>query len=649
MQVPNEWRPLRRVPPPMGTVGLDAATQLGSASTGNHRDANQSSAMQQQQQQQRRPYFTQPRTVNQEEHRHVHNIIKHQGQAYHTSSPMRNGIASSAAQVRNHPSMSGSHSHRSLKFNEKAQRQSQQPASSSSSSSMSMDPLDTKKRRLPYFLDPNAADQQDAMEEYPVAAASPQLAQNKQSTKNTTTAPSLPIHNAWATPKLTKQTSDTKQKFQIQTNNNNAESAPRPPVQFMPRPPNICLPTDAVVQVASTREEGQFLAKELRALLTLAEEERAAPGATQTLGAAPTCACPIGAVGFDLEWRPNFRRGEAPNPVALLQLAGPLKRIYLFQIIHWALPNNNAPRIHDPIMRANAARMRLGPELADLLSDPRILKVGVGVTGDVSKLLMDFDIQISGALDLSTYANERLEEFSTAENAATITSSSNSPSPTVPTEFNAAASSSSTPLSSNGTVVPGILPSSSSTPTPSSSSSSPPPLASPSSSILPVRVTNPTWSLAKLVAHCLGLELPKPKKVRMSNWELSPLTSGQKNYAALDALVGLQVYEKLHQQHQIGNTCTQAILYGMNIKSKPKRIDPAESSIIPVEITVRTVSPSITLVEESDDFDLTDINSNSNPKGMTKRQNIDFIGSNVAATAAAAVTVARRQIQVIDE
>jgi ribonuclease D len=43
----------------------------------------------------------------------------------------------------------------------------------------------------------------------------------------------------------------------------------------------------------------------------------------------------------------------------------------------------------------------------------------------------------------------------------------------------------------------------------------------------------------------LGKELPKPAHLRLSDWEISPLSENQKRYAIADAWAGLLVYEAI--------------------------------------------------------------------------------------------------------
>lgn len=68
-------------------------------------------------------------------------------------------------------------------------------------------------------------------------------------------------------------------------------------------------------------------------------------------------------LGFDIEWRVNFRTGMAQPKVALLQLADDTS-CYLFHIFHSGLTTS----------------------LVKILAAEHILKVGAGVLGDCEKL-----------------------------------------------------------------------------------------------------------------------------------------------------------------------------------------------------------------------------------------------------------------------
>lgn len=53
------------------------------------------------------------------------------------------------------------------------------------------------------------------------------------------------------------------------------------------------------------------------------------------------------------------------------------------------------------------------------------------------------------------------------------------------------------------------------------------------------------WSLAALTEEFICKELPKPKKIRLGNWELYPLSNAQLQYAATDAFASWQIYQVL--------------------------------------------------------------------------------------------------------
>lgn len=54
-----------------------------------------------------------------------------------------------------------------------------------------------------------------------------------------------------------------------------------------------------------------------------------------------------------------------------------------------------------------------------------------------------------------------------------------------------------------------------------------------------------TFSLQKLVDRYLKLHLPKTKKLTISNWETTQLTSSQAHYAAADVVTVIRIYERL--------------------------------------------------------------------------------------------------------
>ncbi|KAJ3811827.1 hypothetical protein F5876DRAFT_75444 [Lentinula aff. lateritia] len=102
-------------------------------------------------------------------------------------------------------------------------------------------------------------------------------------------------------------------------------------------------------------------------------------------------------IGFDLEWKPNFRPGEAENPIAVIQIA--------FQTASYV--------VHVRWMR------NLPDGLAEILENPRIVKVGVGIQNDAKKLFRDLRICLNSCVDLSLFVKcvdsglfaERLDRY----------------------------------------------------------------------------------------------------------------------------------------------------------------------------------------------------------------------------------------------
>lgn len=96
-----------------------------------------------------------------------------------------------------------------------------------------------------------------------------------------------------------------------------------------------------------------------------------------------------GPLGFDMEWKPIYNKGQAENPVSLIQLANS-ETILLIQI---------------------SAMPRFPEGLKELLSDPRVVKAGVGIQGDCKKLFSDWGVPMRNCVDLSLLArtvdNER--------------------------------------------------------------------------------------------------------------------------------------------------------------------------------------------------------------------------------------------------
>ncbi|KAG6769041.1 hypothetical protein POTOM_024656 [Populus tomentosa] len=91
-------------------------------------------------------------------------------------------------------------------------------------------------------------------------------------------------------------------------------------------------------------------------------------------------------VGLDIEWRPNRTR-QMENPVATLQLSTG-KDCLIFQLLH--CPTG------------------IPQSLYDFLSNKNYTFVGVGIEGDVEKLVEDYDVSMGNAVDLRVLAAEKL-------------------------------------------------------------------------------------------------------------------------------------------------------------------------------------------------------------------------------------------------
>ncbi|KAK7387613.1 hypothetical protein VNO78_28532 [Psophocarpus tetragonolobus] len=92
------------------------------------------------------------------------------------------------------------------------------------------------------------------------------------------------------------------------------------------------------------------------------------------------------AIGFDIEWKPTFRKGVPPGKVAVMQICGDSSQCHVLHLIHSGIPRN----------------------LQRLLEDPTIMKVGAGIGGDAAKVFRDYNISVKGVMDLSLHANQKL-------------------------------------------------------------------------------------------------------------------------------------------------------------------------------------------------------------------------------------------------
>ena len=90
-----------------------------------------------------------------------------------------------------------------------------------------------------------------------------------------------------------------------------------------------------------------------------------------------------GVVGFDTETKPSFRKGES-HPPCLVQVAT-ARTVYLFQL----------------------RRPEVLPVIAELLAEPRAVKVGVALADDLRPLKLLFPFEEKNTLDLGIVARRR--------------------------------------------------------------------------------------------------------------------------------------------------------------------------------------------------------------------------------------------------
>ncbi|KAF9229578.1 ribonuclease H-like protein [Gyrodon lividus] len=91
---------------------------------------------------------------------------------------------------------------------------------------------------------------------------------------------------------------------------------------------------------------------------------------------------PQGPLGFDLEWRPNYHKGQKENPVAVVQLASS-DIVVLLQI---------------------SAMSEFPTQLRELLNSPNWIKAGVSIQKDCEKLHNDYGVSVRNCVELSLLA-----------------------------------------------------------------------------------------------------------------------------------------------------------------------------------------------------------------------------------------------------
>ncbi|KAK9138450.1 hypothetical protein Sjap_009044 [Stephania japonica] len=115
---------------------------------------------------------------------------------------------------------------------------------------------------------------------------------------------------------------------------------------------------------------------------TVAEVEKATMELLESIESKGNVLDPI-ALGFDIEWRPTFRRGVALRKAAVMQICADASTCYVMHVIHSGIPSI----------------------LQSLLEDPKYVKVGVSIANDAVKIWKDYKVCVKSVKDLSPLAN----------------------------------------------------------------------------------------------------------------------------------------------------------------------------------------------------------------------------------------------------
>ncbi|KZS91589.1 ribonuclease H-like protein [Sistotremastrum niveocremeum HHB9708] len=99
-----------------------------------------------------------------------------------------------------------------------------------------------------------------------------------------------------------------------------------------------------------------------------------------------------GVIGLDIEWKPMFTKGAPLNPVALVQLADPEYVVIVQLSFMWRFDANGKKVLNMP------------QELARIMDDAGVIKLGVGIGDDAKKLYRDYKTNSRSLVDLSTLA-----------------------------------------------------------------------------------------------------------------------------------------------------------------------------------------------------------------------------------------------------
>ena len=241
-------------------------------------------------------------------------------------------------------------------------------------------------------------------------------------------------------------------------------------------------------------------------------------------------------IGFDIEWRPTIHPGQY-NKTAVLQLAISDNKVLILQLRSKQLKIKN-----DEITSSTLVNK--------ILTDPRYLKCGVGVSDDCKKLKMDLDnLYISSFLCVDKLAKEVYESKFHLRFGKDLHN-------TLQENFNFLKHLESVEFTDNLELDELVI----------------------NIDILNNYLTHvkkdegngiyillpypqlPKCSLKYLSKYYLDFDLLKSKRVIMSNWESYPLSEAQIKYAALDAIIGLYLAKLLINEQTTTSNIRNSII-----------------------------------------------------------------------------------------
>ncbi|KAG8778841.1 hypothetical protein FRC15_010532 [Serendipita sp. 397] len=247
-------------------------------------------------------------------------------------------------------------------------------------------------------------------------------------------------------------------------------------------------------------------------------------------------------LGFDIEWRPSFVKDRPENRVATIQIASK----------------------HDVSVVQISNLGHVPQNLRDILRNPNIIKVGVSIDGDARKLLRDWQVEVVNMLDLSFIARavdpyweqqdaarqlirEQQQQEQREQRAREQTLAAQDQDPTASTSSFATSH-----LSLESSHDAG---SSNKNKNRNRNSNGDGDDDDDDDDVgKPNEEKKKGWggkkrgliSLKRLTIRYLSMQLEKSKKIQTSNWE-KPLTERMLEYAANDACVAYDIYERLRE------------------------------------------------------------------------------------------------------